>query len=288
MLRSPTCFLVLLLLLSFPLAADQPEGYRSAPLTVGVFPRRSPTVTMRIFSPLRVYLQRQLGLPVRLETAPDFEQFQRRLKQGRYDLVHFNQYHYVKAHDELGYQALVQNEEFGEAQIHGAIYVRDDSGIDSIEQLRGKRILFGGGRQAMMSYVVPSYLLRMGGLGTDDYEERFAISPPNAVLATFLRQADAGGAGEIVRRLPIVKNKIDTSHLRLLAVSEPLSHLPWAVKPDMHPALKQSLRQALIALRDSEQGQEILSQARLTGLNPVNDSDYDRHRVIIEQIEHDR
>ena len=183
-----------------------------------------------------------------------------------------NQYQYIKAHSGQGYQALVQNEEFGEAQIRGAVYVRADSGISSIAQLRGKSILFGGGKQAMMSYVVPTYLLRQGGLQDGDYTERFAVSPPNAVLGTYLKHVDAGGAGEVVLRLPIVKDKIDTSRLRLLAVSEPLAHLPWAVKSSMSADLMGRLRHLLITLENYEQGRLVLKQAGLTGMNPVQDS----------------
>ena len=287
-MMNPYLLIVLLLIVPTPVVADEPEGSGLPQLTVGIFPRRDPAVTIRLFTPFREFLEQRLGHAVRLETAPDFKRFQQRLKQGRYDLVHFNQYHYVKAHRELGYQALVQNEEFGEAKIRGAIYVHDDSTIHSIGQLKGKTILFGGGKMAMMSYVVPTYLLRQGGLGAGDYKEKFAVSPPNAVLATFLRQVDAGGAGEVVRRLPLVTKKIDTSRLRLLAVSEPMSHLPWAVKPDMAPELKTRLRQLLLTLRESEQGRVVLKKARLTALNPASDSDYDAHRAIINQTRNER
>ncbi len=256
-------------------------------LIVGVFPRRNAETTIQIFTPLAEYLQKQLRRPVRLETAPDFEVFQERLAGRHYDLVHFNQYHYIKAHASYRYDVLVQNEEFGESVIRGAIYVRKDAGIENIGDLRGKRILFGGGKDAMMSYLVPRHLLLKGGLARGDYQESLAASPPNAVLATYLGLADAGGAGEVVRRLPIVKNRIDVSALNLIAVSEPLPHLPWAVKSELNRELRDKLRTLLLHLKDSEEGRTVLDKARLTGFQPAVDADYDVHRKIIDRVEED-
>ncbi len=253
-------------------------------LLVGVFPRRDAAVTAKLFRPLSRYLQRELGMPVTLEMSPDFDTFIANLNQRRYDLVHLNPYDYVSTHDTLAYDALVQNEEFGEATIKGAIYVRHDSGIRELSQLKGKKILFGGGPRAMMSYIVPTYLLRQAGLNQGDYEETYAINPPNAVLATYLRRADAGGAGEVVRRLPVVTSKIDVGQLDLIAISQPMPHLPWAVKHEMPEALKQRLQALLVNLKESKEGREILKQAQLSALNPVTDQDYDAQREIINSV----
>jgi phosphonate transport system substrate-binding protein len=272
-------WLILLIIVSwstFVIAAD--------PLVVGVFPRRDATITAKLFRPLSLYLERQLGMPVTLEMSPNFDTFQTNLKQRRYDLVHLNPFDYISAHRDLAYDAVVQNEEFGEATIKGAIYVRRDSGIRQLSDLKGKKILFGGGPRAMMSYIVPTYLLQQAGLTNRDYEESYAINPPNAVLATYLKRADAGGAGEVVQRLPVVTSKIDVSQLEVIAVSQPLPHLPWAIKREMPTKLKQRLQSLLVDLKKSQAGREILSQARLSAFNAVTDKEYDAHREIVDSV----
>lgn len=254
------------------------------PLILGIFPRRDAVTTAKLFRPLANYLEKTLERPVELEMSADFDAFLTHLEERRYDLVHLNPYDYISIHDRLKYDALVQNEEFGEKTIKGAIYVHRDSGIQRLEQLRGKRILFGGGPRAMMSYIVPTYLLRQAGLEQGDYQESYAINPPNAVLAIYLKQADAAGAGEVVRRLPIVTSKIDVNQLDVIASSEPLPHLPWAVKRELPDSLKQRIRELLIGLKDTDEGRKILKQARLSAFNPVQDSDYDVHRQIVDSV----
>jgi phosphonate transport system substrate-binding protein len=251
---------------------------------MGIFPRRDAPTTARLFSPLKHYLEAELNRPVTLELSPNYDLFLSKLKQRRYDLVHLNPFDYISAHKELSYEALVQNEEFGEKTIKGAIYVRRDSGIRRLTDLKGKTILFGGGPRAMLSYITPTYLLRKAGLGKGDYVETYAINPPNAVLATFLKRADAGGAGEVVRRLPTVTSKIDVNELKLIAVSHPLPHLPWAVKQEMPVTLKQQLKTMLVGLGKSQQGSIILTKAHLSALNSATDKDYDAHRAIVDFV----
>lgn len=279
-MQNPIARLLLLMILVF----CNTITYAAEPLVVGVFPRRDAAITVKLFRPLSRHLEQKLGVPVLLEMSPDFETFLSNLKQRRYDLVHLNPFDYINAHEDLAYDALVQNEEFGEATIKGAIYVRKDSGIRQLKELKGKKILFGGGPRAMMSYIVPTYLLMQAGLTKHDYEEAYAINPPNAVLATYLRRADAGGAGEVVRRLPVVTSKIDVNQLEVIAASRPLPHLPWAVKQEMATALKQRLQTLLVNLKHSEKGRQILNQARLSAFNPVTNKDYDPHRKIVEAV----
>jgi phosphonate transport system substrate-binding protein len=271
--------LLLLMILFCSVIANAAE-----PLVMGVFPRRDAAITAKLFRPLSRYLERKLSVPVSLEMSADFDTFLSHLKQRRYDVVHLNPFDYISAHDDLAYDALVQNEELGEATIKSAIYVRKDSGIRKITDLKGKKILFGGGPRAMMSYIVPTFMLQQAGLTKHDYQEVYAINPPNAVLAIYLRRADAGCAGEVVRRLPVVSSKIDVDQLEVIAVSRPLTHLPWAVKQEMPPELRQRLRSLMINLKHSQEGRKILDQARLSAFNPATNEDYDPHREIVEAV----
>ena len=74
------------------------------------------------------------------------------------------------------------------------------------------------------------------------------------------------------------------NQLDVIATSQPLPHLPWAVKQEMPQALKQRLQSLLVNLKQSKEGREILKQARLSAFNPVTDKEYDAHREIIESV----
>lgn len=259
------------------LAADDP-------LVIGVFPRRNVTLTHRMFAPLANHLSQKLGREVQLKTAKDFKTFWSDLQNNKFDLVHFNQYHYVIAHDQLGYEAIVKNVEFGENTLAGSLVVRLDSGIKSIEDLRGKSVLFGGGPRAMVSYIVPTYLLRMAGLHKGDYVEVFAKNPPNALISTYHKQADAAGVGAVVSRLKMVNQAIDIGQMKYLVKGVALTHLPWAVKKDMPQETRDKIQKIMAGLKDSVSGLEVLDSMEMTDMQAVSDHDYDQHRKIILEV----
>jgi len=275
---------VLAFLLVFTVVFPIPILAADDPLVMGVFPRRNVKLTHRTFAPLANHLSQKLGREVQLKTAKDFMTFWSDLHKNEFDLVHLNQYHYVIAHDQLGYEAIVMNVEFGENTLAGVLMVRADSDIKTVEDLRGKRVLFGGGPRAMASYIIPTYLLHMAGLNKGDYVEVFAKNPPNAIISTYHKQADAAGIGSIVPRLKMVKQAIDIGKMEYLARGEPLPHLPWAVKKDMPQETRDKIKKIMAELKDSALGQAVLDSVEMTDMQPVSDRDYDQHRNIISEV----
>ncbi|WP_043106836.1 phosphate/phosphite/phosphonate ABC transporter substrate-binding protein [endosymbiont of unidentified scaly snail isolate Monju] len=135
----------------------------TTPFRIGVFPRLNQDKTLRQFQPLAEWLGRHLGREVVLESAPDFAAFWERVKAERYALIHYNQYHYIRAHREFGHRVILKNEELGRSQIRATFLVPADSHIRNIAQLRGMKILFGGGKGAMVTHILARDLLRAGG-----------------------------------------------------------------------------------------------------------------------------
>lgn len=254
------------------------------PLVMGIFPRQSAKATIKNFTPLAQYLSEKMGRPVKLETTADFDSFWKSVTTQRYDIVHYNQYHYIRSHKRLGYAVIVMNEESGTSSISSVIVTRKDSGINSLGDLKGKKIIFGGGPKAMMSYIMPTHLLRSAGLNRGDYEEDFAKSPPNAVLAGYYGQAAGVGVGDIVLQLPGVRAKSNMTEMQVLARSRPLSHLPWAVRHDMPDEAKRLIQTALVEMKHTRAGLASLKHAKLTGLNRASDSDYHEHRLLVRDV----
>lgn len=257
---------------------------KESPLRLGIFPRRNIKITYKLFAPMARYLSQQLGQEVVLETTKSFPEFWRNVQQRRYDIVHFNQYHYILSHQSYGYDVVAANKELNSSTIAGSLIVRKDSGINQVSDLKGKTILFGGGRRAMQSYISATWLLRKGGLQVGDYIEKFAINPPNTIISTFFKRADASGSGDAVMRLDNVRKRIDISQLKFLAKTEQMVHLPWAVRNDLPVELKLKIQTVLTKLSSTSEGKKVLSSANLDGLLAVVDSDFNKHRKIITDV----
>ena len=253
----------------------------SAEIVMGVFPRRPAAVTLHTFKPLAEHLTKVLGEEVKLVVPKNFKEFWKGVKEKKFDLVHYNQYHYIKSHKELGYNVIVANEEFGTGKIAGAITVRADSGINSIAELKGKTILFGGGKKAMGSYIAPTAILKKAGLvAGKDYKVKFATNPPSAVIGVYNKAADASGSGNVILKVKGVKSKIDVSKMKILAQSDSFVHLCWAVKGDMAKDKVNKIQQTMTSLKDSADGKAILKAAKVTNFVKVSDADFAKVREI--------
>ncbi len=253
-------------------------------LVLGVFPRFDAASVTSMFAPLADYLSGKLGYRVQLETSKDFASFWQGVVEQHYDIVHFNQYHYVRAHALYGYDAILCNVEGGEQSLAGALFTRRDSAVKRLTDLRGKRILFGGGTDAMMSYIVPLELLRDAGVRPWEYRPLFAVNPSNALVGVYFEQADAAGAGTAAPAAPKVSRIVDISQMRVLARSKPLLQLPWAVRSDMPEELRERIQTLLVHLDGTDEGRRLLSTAGLSALRPARDEDYDPHRRIISRV----
>ncbi len=270
--------MLLLVALAMPRLAQAQEE----PLVLGVFPRNKATETVTMYSPLVDHLTERLGRKVTLVTAKDFDAFWKGVTEGRYDIVHYNQYHFTRSSQ--SYRVIAHNQEFGKNAVAGALFVRKDSGINDVSQLRGRTIIFGGGKDAMLSYIGPRFLLMQAGLKEQDFKSEFAVNPPNAMLALFNKQADAAGGGDILIDLQAVRKAIDAKEIKMLAATEPLLFLPWAVKRSMPAALVDSIQATLIELGNTEAGRKVLKTARTTGLFKASDKDYDPHRKMVNAV----
>jgi len=254
-----------------------------ADVTMGIFPRRPAAKTVKFFKPLAKKLSDELGEPVKISVEKNFKKFWKGVKENKYDIVHYNQYHYLLSKKASGYKVFLVNEEFGSSKIKGALTTRIDSGIKSVADLKGKTILFGGGKKAMGSYIGPTWILQQAGLkaGTD-YTVKFSKNPPSAVIGVFNKAADAAGSGNVILKVGATKKNADVSQLNILAESDEFIHLPWAAKADFPDDKLQKIIQIMSNLKTTDAA--ILKSAKVTNFIPVTDSDFESVRKIVKQV----
>ncbi len=273
-----------LLLLLFPLATRSADSVNADPLRIGIFPRYPAEETRSMFRPLADYLAQRLDVAVELETPADYPAFWSGVEERRFDLVHYNQYHYVRAHRELGHQLVAANEEHARNNLRATVYVHRDSPYHTLSDLKGQKILFGGGPKAMVSYILATDLLRQHGLQNGDYLENFAQNPIKAVLALYYRQSDAAVAGDVALEQPSLRSRLAPAALRVLAQSMPIAHLPWAVDGRIGDTQRSAIQRALLELNQSEGGRRILAGMQLTAIRQVDDRQYDSVREVIRRV----
>jgi len=249
-------------------------------LVMGVFPRRNSAKTIRMFNPIAQYISRKIGMKVEIETSNDFYTFWNNVKAKKYDIVHYNQLHYILSKKDQGYSIILKNNEFGSSVIKPTITVRADSDIKTLKDLRNKTIHFGGGRLAMSSHVANRVAIREQGIDDSDYKWTYAKNPPAAARSVYNLIADAASIGDVILQFPEVKRSINLNEFRKIYTGPSLPHLPWAVSDSVSPELSLKIQTAMMLLNDTEEGNKILDNASLTGLAVATDKEYDVIRTI--------
>ena len=257
-------FLFIYIPWSLSAAACQDDGC----LKFGVVPYKSPRAIVELYSPIASVLTRELGMEVRVVTAIGYDQYLQRVYDKQYDIIALGTTFYFKAHDRSGYEAVAR----GYPSFRSGIIVRNTSGIDDIEQLRGKslaavNIMDRGG------YRLQERALLQHGIDIDnDLEVHFRGKFDTVIYAVLNGQDDAGAIRLDALQKPAfdkVRNKI-----KIIYTSLENPQFPFAVRSTMDPIMREKVGAALtsITMKNPESA-AILHSLNIQGIERITSSE---------------
>jgi phosphonate transport system substrate-binding protein len=258
-----------ILLLPAPLHANPP------PLIFGVFPNLSAKLLIETYRPMADALQKQLGRPVELYSAPDFKIFVARTRGGEYDILLTAPHLAWLARQDAGYRPLLKYAE----PVRGLLIVKDDSPIQGIGQLRGTTLAISD----PLAVVVIAMLDRIRSRGLNpgaDFTTENAHTHSNAAIRVFNGAAAAAIIGsQPYRHLPPEVN----AHLRVIAETPPLSSQMFLTHPRLSDAESLAIRQALQDFAVSPGGRTFMEHGGFGGLAEVDGRELREFRSYAEQ-----
>lgn len=125
--------------------------------SIGVAPHSSARLIIGMYQPLRQHLERTLGQPVEIVTAPDFTEFARRAMQGRFDLVITTGHQARLLQTDAGYLPLLTYQ----AEFRAVALVPRDSPVKTHADLDGATV-FGLSPASLVTLWGEHWLLRNG------------------------------------------------------------------------------------------------------------------------------
>jgi phosphonate transport system substrate-binding protein len=270
-----------LLTLSLPVTAAPGPGSEprvSEHLVFGFLPIISSEQLVQRFSPLTGYLSAQLGIPVRMETAPDFETFvQRTHRQQRYDILFTAPHLYYLAQHNAGYRALVRVDRPG---MKAVIVAPLRNRISTLDQLRGKRLATTD--PMALATVLVKRLLMDSGLRPGRDLTLVATPSHNASLLSSHRGATDASA----LILPLFRRARPEirAAMQIVAETRSVPHMPIAVAPWLPAASAERLQHVLLGLSGNAAGRTLLAGLGWPGLTPVAANEYEPLKPFAEQV----
>lgn len=252
-----------------PIRPQEPDSHTV--LTFGVVPQQAASKLARLWAPLLQRVGALTGYQLEFRTAPDIPSFEQRLAAGEYDLAYMNPYHYTVFQRNPGYIAFGKEKN---KRIQGILVVRQDSPLQSIEDLAGAEIAFPAPAAFAASILPRAYLRQQGIAITPVY-----VSSHDSVYLTVARGFYPAGGG-VRRTLAGIEPEL-RQQLRILWTTPAYTPHALAAHPRVPAATRDNVAEAFVALQEDSQGQPLLQSLGFkNGLMPARDADWDDIRAL--------
>ncbi|MEE8523833.1 MAG: phosphate/phosphite/phosphonate ABC transporter substrate-binding protein [Thermoanaerobaculia bacterium] len=245
----------LLLLAASPVAAEEP-------LRIVFIAYQNPDQLIEDVGPVVEYLEERLGVEVEHFAATDYAGVVEALRHGTADAGFMGPLQYVMAHQQAGARAILGEVYNGSPTYVSRIFVRKDSGLKKVADLRGHSMAFVDPISSS-GYMYPLDVFKDAGLISDrDDADRFfkqiyfAGGDEQALRAVLNRFVDAAGIGQYAFNLLRPEER---DQVVAIGESRPIPSHCVVVRKDLDEKLANGLQQALLALNDGDH-RELLQQ----------------------------
>lgn len=254
-----------------PTFAVKPESGTKV-YVVGIHPLHNPKRLMEIYGPIVDYMNNgNSGARLRLEAARNYEDFDKKLYAGYYDLVMPNPYQTVRAlkHGYHVFAKMGDDEEF-----RGIILVRKDSRIREVTDLRGKVVAYPA-KTALAATMLPQYYLHTHGIDVNaDIENHYVGSQESSILNVLRGHAAAAATWPLPWKAFSTEFPEMASQLEVKWQTEPLLNNSWMASGNVPRPVVETFRKQLLTLHETPQGRRILARLPITRFEPAQDKDY--------------
>jgi len=245
-------------------------------LKVTTIPEEAATEQIRKFGPITRYLERTLGMKVEFTPVNDYPAAVEALVNRQVDLVWFGGFTHVQAQLRSGGKVIPIAQREEDSQFRSVFIAQTDSGIKTLQDLRGKQVSFGS-QSSTSGHLMPRSFLLEAKIDPEKDFKRIAYSGAHdATIASVVGgRVDAAALDITVWRRFVEDKKVDTSKVNVFFTTPPFFNYNWSVHADMPAALRERITKALLALSMNDpEGKEILTLNRATKYIPTRAENY--------------
>jgi phosphonate transport system substrate-binding protein len=230
-------------------------------LRIGLIPEYDIFSQKKRYEPLGAYLAEKIGVKVELKILTRYGNIIDNFRAERLEGAFLGSFTGALAIRRLGVEPLARPElKNGTSTYYGMVFVRKDSGIDTAEEMKGKRFAFVD-KATTAGWLLPLYYFHENGI--KNYcawfgEWYFAGTHEGAIYDVLNRRADIGAAKNTVfERLAASDARIG-KELKVLTTSPKVSENALVVSRNMEESLRMALKDALLQMDQDPRGQQVL------------------------------
>lgn len=235
--------------------SGQTSAPETPPLVLAFIPQENPEKLLGDIEIITQYLKKELGFPVKGFVTQDHAAAVEALRNKEADVSFMGALPYILAHHHAGAEVILAEVYRGSPRYYGRIFVRKDSGIKTLQDLRGKSIAFAdpiseSGYMYPLEIFVQSGLLERGAdpqtfFGT----VYFAGGYQQAIQAVANGYVDAAGVSQFAE---LLLTPDQMPEVVWIAQSEPIPSHAVIARKDLDPARIKAFKRAMLKLNQPE------------------------------------
>jgi len=248
------------MLISGNIHAKQKQIY-----TIGIVPQFEIRHIRKIWNPIINEIKKNTGVELKLIGSPTIPDFEKELNAGHFDFAYMNPYHMLRANKSQGYIPIVRD--IGR-KLHGILVVRNDSPINSVKELDGKKIAFPAPNALGASLLIRANLKNDFNIKINPV---YVKTHSSVYLNVVVNQTAAGGG--VQKTLNQQSNNVRGA-LRILHKTPKVAPHPFAAHPRIPEKTRVLIKNTLLKLGDSAMGKALLSKIPMKKVGAAIMKDY--------------
>lgn len=257
--------------------AKKQEDQPRQSIRIGLIPEHNIFRQKNRHEPLADYLSQKTGINIELEVLSRHGDIIENFSSLGLDGAFFGSFTGALAHKRLKIEALARPESIdGISTSQGLIFVRKDSGIETAEDMKGKRFAFVD-KATTAGWLLPLHYFQKEGV--ENYsvwfsEIYFTGTHEDAILDVLNKRADVGAAKNTVfERLAGPDSKV-LKELLILTRSAPMPANALAVRSNLDSLMKKKLKEALLYMDQDAEGRRVLEKFGAARFIETTEEDY--------------
>lgn len=285
--RHPVTSIVLVAGILLAALGGQPALAQSS-LHLALTPSQKPTDLMVAGEAFGAALGKLVGVPIRVTVASDYAAVVEALRNRTADLAFVHPAGYVLANREAKAMIVAKDQWHGNTSYTSRIYVRKESGLKTLEELRGKTIAFVD-PSSTSGYVYPMVMLIEKGLvqnkdpKTFFKEFVFSGSHDAGLQALLHGHVDAFASFDQARE-QYLKDPAEREKLIYIAESAPIPEGGICARDGLDPALVAKVRAALLSMKGPTYAPLLKALYDIDGFEPAEDREYQPVRAAMDLL----
>jgi phosphonate transport system substrate-binding protein len=245
-----------------PYPEKVPLNAKAEPLRIAFVSYANPQTVVKDSQAVVQYLNPFAGVPIQSFVTLDYGSSIEAMRGGKADLAFVDPLAFMMAHEQIGaLPLLLEVYGYGKPAYHSCIWVRRDSGINTLADLRGKTIAFAD-QIDMSGHLLPREVFVQTGLlsskrvdGEFFKQVYFAGGDEQAMRSVANRFVEAAGVSQYADQLLRLEER---DQVKAIATSiESPSHLVMARK-GLDKAVAERVKRALLALEISDSNDKLI------------------------------